>query len=1137
MIQAPKDLQARQAALDISQSWIVQAPAGSGKTGVLVYRMLKLLAVAKQPEEVLAITFTRKAAKEMRDRLLSLLQSAANGETSDDAFEQQGLDLAKAVIENDRKHTWQLFDLPHRLNIETIDAFCARLVATMPWLSRLGDKPNTTEKPDQHFQYAIEQLLLELLDEESDVYPELRQLLLSQDNNFRKIRALLLPMLARRDQWLRHFLGQDLTQSRASLEEAWQNISSKFLQELVELTPIDLKEQLVEFGHFSATQKLSAELDKSPHQRKANKLEFPSAVFIDQKRFPRADFSDIELWQGLRFLLLTGGKLRSQVTKTQGFPTTHKEEKEQFKSVLSSLENHPEFIEKLAEIDHIPPPRFSDVQWQQLLNLEKVLRRVLSHLQLRFHNSKECDFSEVSLRANQALEELGQPTDLALRMDYQIQHILVDEFQDTSHAQFMLLNKLTKGWQRQDGRTLFLVGDPMQSIYRFREADVGLFVKLSEGRAQINDIQLQPLVFSENFRSQKQLVDWFNQVFAASFPAQNNEISGAIKYSLASSQNQGGLETVYQAHHDHQEEAAAVVSMVNQALVRGDKKIAILVRSRPHLKFILPALQAANIAYDGIDIKPLNNSQDVIDAINLCKAVVRLDDKVAWLGLLRGPWLGLSLAEISKLSIKKDVSVWSCLTNRKQVSKLSASNQQRIQKFTAIMQQALAQKQQVPLAALVQWLWQQLGGEYCLQSISHDDMQVVWQLIQDLDTGGDIEKISDLDKALDGLYAQAETSDAEQKRVVVSTIHKSKGLEYDTVILPGLSRKGANEDRDILRWAELVDENGHEQLLLAALEGSGAKHNKANSHYLYLTELEKQRGQFELLRLMYVACTRAKKQLVLSGVFHHNKAGELTSRGLKQSLLNGVWAQVASLFKLDEKEAESVDQDSKTQQFLNQQLYRLPKDFTVVTGQSIQRPNRAQPVKNQADKQASFDWATSVAQSVGIVLHDWLEHQGQNLMQTEVDKTLLQSWRIEFIARQLEPKQVASAVNRMSIAIAKMQKDPHAHWLFADTSHSHIENEYALTSVDGEGMDKLVQNHRIDRTFVDKEGVRWIIDYKSTTHFDDDVDAFVDEQLLERGYVEQLNRYAKAFSYIENRPIKLGVYFPLLSQWREWDYS
>ena len=574
--QKPHDISARDSALDIQQSWIVQAPAGSGKTGILVYRMLKLLAVVQQPEQVLAITFTRKAAKEMRDRLLSLLIRADSGESSEDDFEAIGIDLAKAVLKNDAKHGWQLLNMPHRLNIETIDALCARLVATMPWLSRLGEKPQTTEKPEQHYQFAIEQLLLELLDQDSDIQQDLIALLLSQENNFRKIRNLLQPMLSRRDQWLRHFLGKDLQRSQTDLEETWRSISEAMLSDLLASVPIGAKDTLIKLTHFSAKQRVDQEMQKSPRERNPAKLNFPAAVFIEQQRFPRADFADIDLWLGIREMLLTKKgsdyQLRKQVTKTQGFPTDFPDEKAQFKQLLADLENAPDFIEKLANIELIPPASFNDEQWEQLLILEKVLRRLLAHLQLRFHNAKECDFTEVSLRANQALDDLGEPTDLALRMDYQIQHILVDEFQDTSHAQFSLLKNLTRGWQKGDGRSLFLVGDPMQSIYRFREADVGLFIKLSEARGRINDIDLKPLVLSENFRSQKSLVDWFNQVFEVSFPKQNNETKGAIVYSPASSHKPEQDKPQFHAFHTEAKEAEHVVALVNQAIVREDRR-------------------------------------------------------------------------------------------------------------------------------------------------------------------------------------------------------------------------------------------------------------------------------------------------------------------------------------------------------------------------------------------------------------------------------------------------------------------------------------------------------------------------------------------------------------------------------------
>jgi len=327
----PADFTQRELALDIQQSWIVQAPAGSGKTGILVYRLLKLLAVAQKPEEVLAITFTKKAAKEMRDRLLELLQAANEQRSSQDAYEQQGLELAQQVLANDAKHGWRLLDMPQQLNIETIDALCARLVSTMPWLSRLGDRPNTVENASPHFEFAIEQLLLELLDQDSDVHAELCELLLSLDNNFSKTRQLLKPMLACRDQWLRHFLGKDLQQSRTDFEETWQTISEEILIKLAESVPIGAKETMIELAQFGAKNRLAAEMEKSPRERDPKKLEFNSKVFLEQQRFPRADFADLDLWLGVRdFLITTTAKLRSPrgVTKTIGFlPKTAEKER------------------------------------------------------------------------------------------------------------------------------------------------------------------------------------------------------------------------------------------------------------------------------------------------------------------------------------------------------------------------------------------------------------------------------------------------------------------------------------------------------------------------------------------------------------------------------------------------------------------------------------------------------------------------------------------------------------------------------------------------------------------------------------------------------------------------------------------
>ena len=131
------DHEQRREALDTSRSFIVQAPAGSGKTTLLIQRYLKLLAIAKQPEEIIAITFTRKAAAEMRNRIMDAFR-LAHGEMPDTEHEQQLWKIAHEASKRDEQEGWQLTNNPGRLRIQTIDALTSQLVRMMPMLSQSG---------------------------------------------------------------------------------------------------------------------------------------------------------------------------------------------------------------------------------------------------------------------------------------------------------------------------------------------------------------------------------------------------------------------------------------------------------------------------------------------------------------------------------------------------------------------------------------------------------------------------------------------------------------------------------------------------------------------------------------------------------------------------------------------------------------------------------------------------------------------------------------------------------------------------------------------------------------------------------------------------------------------------------------
>ena len=1145
------DLAARSTALDPQRSFIVQAPAGSGKTGLLVYRLLTLLATVDQPQQVLAITFTRKATAEMRERLLFLMHAAEAGRVSDDAFEQQGIDLAKKVLERDAQKGWNLLNTPHQLQLLTIDSFCAKLTASMPWLSRLGDRPRTTDQADTHYSAAVESLLNELLNDDSIISESLKTVLLELDFNYNKARQLFSSMLSKRDQWLRHLLQNDLPSLRMTLEQAWNDVINEQIDQLEGVLPDGTIAQLVKLAVYASQNIKVSEGQESflaPFNSLAvNDVDHPLELKDESVNHLPVDKLSVPQWQALcKLALLADGKgFRKTVTIKQGF-VAKSPEKEAFVALLSEFASDGVLRELMQETMLLPQAHFSDHDWQQLLALESVLKALAAFLQLRFRASGECDHNEVTQRANLALQELDNPTDLGLRMDYHIHHILVDEFQDTSNGQIELLKKLTSGWTEQETgsgvKTLFLVGDPMQSIYRFREADVSLFLQVvNNRRTQIfENLKIESLSLTENFRSSSDLVFWFNQTFGKSFPQKNNVLTGAINYASASS-NKSSIngDVVYQLAHSKQQEAQLLVEQVKQAIneQNSDKdKVAILVRTRGQLKTILPALQEAGIDYAGVDIQPLAKQQAVIDVLSLCKAICREDDRISWMALLRGPWCGLSLSQLKSLTVKHDLTIWQQLNDSTVVNALDDA-MQRLQRFTSVLEETLAQRQQVELGSLTRWAWRSLGGEKTLLGASINDIETVFNLIDDLQRGGDLPSINDLEKALQGLYAMSSVSAdvGSQPNVLVSTMHKSKGLQYDTVILPGLSNRPRVDEREIMMWAEHQNKQGMSNLLLAPLRLGVS----SSAHFDYLRKLESKRASNEAIRLMYVAATRAERKLVLLAVSEVDQENGDIKAPASNCLLATLWDALGDKFSFP---LESV-QDNEAIEALSQQLYRLKGSYQTkflepvkwqVTQQLNAQHNESIEIDGDEQEQLNlaqqFDWATNAASGVGTVLHRWLQYNGAKVLTTEIDQSQISAWRTELIALRVPNTHIEYALRNLKNAIENIKVDKQAHFIFE--TYAIESNEYALSTFE-EGV---VKKSIIDRTFVDANNVRWIVDYKSTPTKNEDLRAFAQEQVKTR-HQSQLENYGDLMSEIDSRPIQLAVYFPLIKQLVSWPYK
>ncbi|MDX1519346.1 MAG: UvrD-helicase domain-containing protein, partial [Gammaproteobacteria bacterium] len=576
------DLDQRRQVISAEGSFIVRAPAGSGKTELLIQRFLHLLSLVDAPEEIVAITFTRKAAAEMQTRILKALGSARNETEPEAAHARQTWQLAQAALKRASQLDWQLEQIPARLKIQTIDSLCATLTRQMPLLSGLGAQPETVEDATPLYEQAAINTLSEL---ESDAHwsDSIARLLIHLDNDLPRIKQLIMNMLGKRDQWLRHVVP-DL--QREELESALQHVIREKLAQLRDLMPAEHETALCETAAFAA---LNLKESSPDHP-------LTHCSFITE--YPGTEVEDLPFWQGLcELLLTTNGQWRQKLTIRNGFPpasSAAKAEKQirsrmkqQIESLIQQLEGIPGLSLALDDIRRLPPVRYTDEEWDVVGALCNLLMLAEGQLRLLFAGSNRTDFAGIAHAAIQALGTDDAPTDLVLSLDYRIKHLLVDEYQDISVNQSRLLQGLTAGWSGDDGHSLFLVGDPMQSIYRFREAEVGIFLDTWKNR-QLGQVHLEPVTLRTNFRSQPGLVEWVNSTFAQLMPAVEDVNTGAVSFETSVAfHNVQPLQSVTVHPSLTSSGVAEADNLVRQVVeiknVEPEESIAVLVRSRRHL--------------------------------------------------------------------------------------------------------------------------------------------------------------------------------------------------------------------------------------------------------------------------------------------------------------------------------------------------------------------------------------------------------------------------------------------------------------------------------------------------------------------------------------------------------------------------
>jgi len=1088
---AAADQLARERAIDPSLSVLLQAPAGSGKTSVLTQRLLRLLAVVDEPEEILAITFTRRAAAEMRARVLRALRE----EVGEDAQGRRLRELAAAALQRSQARGWRLAQDPGRLRIQTIDSFNFRLASQLPVTARAGGELVLSTRPEELYRLAARETLF-AAEADPELAADLELLFERLDNRWAHVERLLADMLRERAHWLRHVLGHEP-------EVLCRRVGSSLAR-------------MVDERLRRASRSLGADF-------------CAAAGYLPGVGPLGTEARCLQSWKMLARLALTDkgrGHWRRKIDRGLGAGYEVPAAKEALRACIEQLGAMPAARETLLDVLALPSPELGAADAAALAALSRVLRAAAVQLQARFALEGRVDHTYVAGAARAALAEEGLPTDLALRTGLSLRHILVDEFQDTSVAQLDFLEMLTAGWEPGEGRTLFVVGDPMQSIYQFREAEVGCFLRARD--SGIGAIRLTPLQLRRNFRSTPGLIHWTNEAFGQLFPRADDLRESAVAFtsSLGGRDDEGpppGAGAIeLRLLPDRAAETEAMVAKVRDLKKSdGQATIAILVAARSHAHAVIAALHAGNIDAIGVELVPLGEVPVVRDLVALTRALCHLGDRTAWLAVLRAPWCGASLATLTGLSSRGDSRLLcQALSEPERLEDSPAEERSRIERVRQVLEEGVAQRDRLPLADWLEGVWIALGAADAYPAAELRHARAFFDALSERTASGEWRGIATLDSVLADLYAQPRARTP--RPVQVLTIHGAKGLEFDHVLVPGLDRDLNRGREPLLRWLDLPRPQKGSDLIMAPAPVIGDEEpGEVNT---YLKRLMAGRAGHEQVRLLYVAATRAKQSLHLYAAPKPRADGLIAPR--PRTLLARLWPALEADFRKS-LSAPTGSKSAEPRDGPRPALRRLAPGW-VPRRLPPAPPLARLPLAQRSLEPPEFSWVGETARHVGTVVHAALQAlaAAPELPPRAWVESRAGLYREQLRRHGVPERDLARAAAVVVEALVRTVGDDRGCWILS-RAHREAASELALTGIVGGRLTSVV----VDRSFLDAQGTRWVIDFKTSRHEGGRLEQFLDQE-LER-YRGQLKTYAALARGLGPQPVRAALYFPLLGAFRE----
>ena len=1208
-ISLPLDQRQRERALDPARSILVRAPAGSGKTDLLTRRFLRLLAEVDDPGSIVAITFTKAAAAEMHHRILEELEKAAERATEEVSVDDFSMAaLASRALRRSTDCGWDLLELPAQLRISTIDSFCREIALQRPLLSGLGGAIEIAEHPRELYRRAARRTLRAIESADAPLRAAMEALLLWRDNGWQEIEDQLIAMLEQRDRWMHDFVvsaTDDWEPRRERLERPFRKAIARALIELNRLLDEapEAREEILALARFAC-----AQTNGALHRELAELAEFPCPPFDGVETLEAARQAGVCV---AKLLLKQDGGFFNKVDKRHGFPADRKAEMNRLKKLIGELSGIPGFEAALAALRMLPPPRYTEEDWRIVRSCFLLLRRAAAELQVVFAETASADYIEVSQIADLILKGENEiPGESTLSLADKIRHLLVDEFQDTSRKQHRLLARLIAAWPEREGRSCFVVGDPMQSIYFFRDADAELFPRV-EGFGLDLPGEL-PFVFDSvaltaNFRTAPSLVNTLNQFFGKVFEAddgsgvrftaaeparEKNSRFGPqaasdsaprldlhIEFMPATPNARSGdpgiagekervIAERIEAHERQIGEIAGLIRaqlpQIEQARAAGAKyRLAVLGRTRKALEPIAAALRAESIPFRAVELEPLRNRPEVLDALALARALLNPQDRVAWLGVLRAPWCALSLEDLHRLTSADDPAlrlraVPDLLADRLHL--LAAEPRAAVQRVLAAYELAQHLRAAQPSAALGSWLeraWLALGGARCVDAAGRANLDLLWRAIDAFPSGEQDLLGSALDAALEKLTALPDPESDENCGVQLMTIHKAKGLEFEVVIVPDLQIGPGRSDAPLLSWLERglaePDESGEPtEFLVAPIAAKGADRGKTRE---WVDRVRREREHQEQRRLLYVAASRAREQLHFFArpAYKTAKDGSLTLVEPRASLLSTAWPalepEIRRLF-----EAWRAQAPAPLLAIAAAAAHAHPSDLIprgtllrrLPSGARVSLPSAATPSSGTgiAGLTGLYERHEGGLRSraLGIAVHALLEEIARLRASLEWDAVRAALPRFssrsaaQIRATGFSPSEAAlMAAQTLEIAL-KATRDPTGAWILSPRADAQSEVRWAgLAS----GVLRTVRVDRVFRAGLEPQSeganVWWIVDYK-TAH-EEGLNSRAALPELREEFAPQLAAYAEFLRNLHGADalVRAGLYYPRFPAFDWWE--